>query len=216
MIWISSSYFPGFLSIDCGSLNSSYVDETTGFTYLSDAGFTKTGENREISNAYKAQTNEQQFWNVRSFPEGIRNCYTLKPTLGKGTKYMIRARFMYGNYDNKGQAPTFDLYLGVDFWGTIITQYAFVKVGREIVFFPNSDDHINVCLVNTGYGIPFISVLELRPWHNETYVSETGALRLGSRYDLNPSVNQVLRLASLDFFLFWNVKSIFFFIIIKH
>ncbi|EXC44932.1 hypothetical protein L484_000269 [Morus notabilis] len=130
---------------------------------------------------------------------------------------MIRARFMYGNYDNKGQAPTFDLYLGVDFWGTIITQYAFVKVDREIVFFPNSDDHIDVCLVNTGYGIPFISVLELRPWHNETYVSETGALRLGSRYDLNPSVNQVLRLASLEFFLFFSFlfsKEVSFLIII--
>ncbi|GMN37085.1 hypothetical protein TIFTF001_006525 [Ficus carica] len=188
----------GFLSIDCGSLDSSYVDETTGFTYHSDEGFTETGENREIVNAYKVQlqTNERQFRNVRSFPEGIRNCYTLKPTLGdQGTRYMIRARFMYGNYDNENLAPTFDLYLGVDFWDTVLTQHAWNRVNKEIIFFPKSDDHLYVCLVNTGHGFPFISALELRPWvdGNQTYVSKSGSLGLFQRSDLNPAIDQVMR-----------------------
>lgn len=170
-------------------------------------GFHETGENREIVNAYKVQLqkNERQFWNVRSFPEGFRNCYTLKPTLGEqGTRYMIPARFMYGKYDNENQAPTFDLYLGVDYWDTVITQYAWFKVNKEIIFFPKSVDHIYVCLVNTGHGIPFISALELRPWvdENETYVSKSGLLGLFQRSDLNPAIDQVMRLASLEFYVF--------------
>ncbi|PON47849.1 Malectin-like carbohydrate-binding domain containing protein [Parasponia andersonii] len=184
----------GFLSIDCGASTSNYIDATTGFTYVSDEGFTANGVNRVIADAYKVQVNEQQFWNVRSFPEGRRNCYTLKPTLGKGTKYAVRARFMYGNYDNEGQPPTFDLFLGVDLWDTVITQYPWFRVEKEIIFFP-TEDRIDVCLVNTGYGIPFISVLELRPWNNQTYnVNETGSVMLNSgRYDLNPAINQISR-----------------------
>ncbi|PON84281.1 Malectin-like carbohydrate-binding protein [Trema orientale] len=184
----------GFLNIDCGSSNSSYVDEKTGFVYVSDKDFTGTGESKEIQNAYKVnQLLEPQFWTVRSFPQGTRNCYTLKPTLGKGTKYLVRARFFYGNYDNKGQAPTFDLYLGVNYWDTIINQVAFVLVESEILFFPTLD-HFDVCLVNTGYGIPFISVLEVRPTDNETYASGPGsALQTVGRYNMNPGINREMR-----------------------
>ena len=98
--------------------------------------------------------------NVRSFPEGARNCYTLEPEKGKGNKYLIRAFFMYGNYDSKNQLPVFKLYLGVDKWDTIKFKNSNKIVRKEIIHIPKTD-YIDVCLVNNGSGIPFISALEL-------------------------------------------------------
>ncbi|PON84298.1 Malectin-like carbohydrate-binding domain containing protein [Trema orientale] len=182
----------GFISIDCGTTGSRYTDDKTGITYVSDTDFIESGENREILPAYKAQIDEQQFWNVRSFPEQIRNCYTLKPSQGNETRYLIRARFMYGNYDNKGVGPAFDLHLGADFWDTVKFKDASSTISKEIIHVPSSD-HIHVCLVNTGRGTPFISVLELRPLENDTYVSETGSLQLLQRYDFGSTIDQVMR-----------------------
>ncbi|GLT72543.1 hypothetical protein SLA2020_444680 [Shorea laevis] len=87
----------GFISIDCGSpTNSSYTEGTTGLNYISDAAFIDTGISKSISPDIKA-THQQQTWNLRSFPQGNRNCYTINVT--RGTKYLIRATFLYGNYD---------------------------------------------------------------------------------------------------------------------
>lgn len=170
-----------------------------GLCVPSDKGFTETGENKEVAYAYKVQfIDKPPFWNVRSFPQGTRNCYTLKPTLGKGSKYLVRARFLYGKYDNKGQDPTFDLYLGVNFWDTVIAQYPWIPIDKEILFVPSSD-HFDVCLVNTGRGTPFISVLELRPSDNQTYVTTPGSgLQLGFRYNMNPGTIQEMRLATIS------------------
>lgn len=172
---------------------SSYTDETTGISYLSDSNFTETGENHEISPEYKLQTEIQQFWNVRSFPEGIRNCYILKPVQGKDTRYLIRSRFLYGNYDNKGYLPVFDLYLGVRLWDTVNLEFAGTPVDMEIIHVLSSN-YIYVCLVNTGYGVPFISALELRPLDNKIYKSQSGsALQLFKRYDFGTTSNEATR-----------------------
>ncbi|EXB74616.1 hypothetical protein L484_026313 [Morus notabilis] len=183
----------GFISIDCGISDVSiYIDEETGITYLSDTNFTDYGENREISASYKEEINEQQFWNVRSFPEGTRNCYTLSPLEGKDTRYLIRARFMYGNYDKRRQEPKFELHIGVDLWDTVIIESADAVINKEIIHVPSSDD-IHICLVNTGFGIPFISVLELRPLASDIYVADAGSLLLKGRYDFGSATNKVIR-----------------------
>ncbi|CAA6667505.1 unnamed protein product [Spirodela intermedia] len=49
--------------------------------------------------------------NLRSFPNGTRNCYTLSP-VQSGDRYLIRAGFLYGNYDGRGSPPIFDLHIG--------------------------------------------------------------------------------------------------------
>ncbi|KAF7814188.1 putative LRR receptor-like serine/threonine-protein kinase [Senna tora] len=103
---------------------------------------------------------------LRSFPEGKRNCYTLKPKQGKNHKYLIRAYFAYGNYDGKNQTPIFDLYVGVNYWDTVnLGKYYYIS---EIIHTPTTDT-IHVCLVKTVVGIPFISALELRPLNNSIY-----------------------------------------------
>ncbi|KAJ9692197.1 hypothetical protein PVL29_011326 [Vitis rotundifolia] len=108
---------------------------------------------------------------VRSFPEGNKNCYTLRPEGSKGNKYLIRA------------VPTFKLYLGADEWVTVNMENASNTITKEIIHVPKTDD-IYVCLVNIGYGTPFISTLELRPLNNSIYdKSKPGSLLLFDRWD---------------------------------
>lgn len=109
---------PGFITIDCGlDANTSYKDNLTGIEYVSDAAYIDTGENHNISSDYLPNADAVQNTNLRSFSDNTRNCYTLKPVL-QGNKYMIRAAFMYGNYDGKNRIPRFNIYIGANLWDT--------------------------------------------------------------------------------------------------
>ncbi|KAL8268716.1 hypothetical protein R6Q59_002514 [Mikania micrantha] len=171
----------GFISIDCGiAEGSTYTDDTTGINYVSDAGFIDSGKNQEILSAYKSNTLDFQLRTLRSFPENTRNCYTLKPKQGKGNRYLIRARFMYGNYDFKSQTPQFDLYLGNDHWSRVSVGSS--TIDNEIIHLTSSN-YIYVCLVNIGLGNPFISALELRLLDNTMYADGLRSLNLFHRYN---------------------------------
>ncbi|GAB4842349.1 hypothetical protein Ancab_012319 [Ancistrocladus abbreviatus] len=171
----------GFISIDCGiSDNAAYTDATTSIQYTSDTNFIDTGTNMDISPLYHANNLEQQFINVRSFPQGIKNCYTLKPAEGSGFNYLIRASFMYGNYDSLDSPPEFDLHLGVDVWDTVKLNDSSQIIRKEMIHAP-STDYLYVCLANTGNGTPFISVLEIRPLNYSIYKRELGSLDLVER-----------------------------------
>lgn len=178
-----SLFLSGFISIDCGiSEDSSYTDQVTGIYYTSDATFIDTGISNSISPEFKTNSLPQQLWNVRSFPEGINNCYTLRPARGRGNKYLIRAQFMYGNYDAKNQLPEFDLILGVNMWESVQLDNASSVISKEIIHVLSSD-YIYVCLVNTDSGIPFISALELRLLDNSMYETQSGSLVRYARWD---------------------------------
>ncbi|XP_076950195.1 putative leucine-rich repeat receptor-like protein kinase At2g19210 [Bidens hawaiensis] len=145
----------GFISIDCGSpQGSSYTENATGINYVSDDGFIDAGVRHDIFN-----WSERVYNTLRSFPENKRNCYTLKLPKGKNNRYLIRAKFYYG--DSRGQPPQFDLYIGADFWATIDILDPAKYIFQEMIHLASSD-YIYVCLVNTGQGDPFITSLELR------------------------------------------------------
>ena len=174
------------------------MDEGTGIFYKSDTGFIDTGINNDISSEYYVSPDDslypgyvRQMNNLRSFPQGTKNCYTLKPEQGKFSNYLIRALFHYGNYDNKNQFPKFDVYVGVNFWTTVDLYNTYYETYYhpffpEIIHVP-SFDTIYVCLINTGSGIPFISALELRPLRKSIYPINSGALSFGSRLDIGTS-----------------------------
>ncbi|KAL5581640.1 hypothetical protein UlMin_014082 [Ulmus minor] len=171
----------GFISLDCGiSEDFSYVDRTTGINSISDASFIDTSLSKSVS------------YNVRSFPDETKNCYTLKPTQARGNKYLIRTRFLYANYDQNGTTPGFDLYIGANKWDTVkLTNESMINI-YEIIHIP-STNFIFVCLVYTGYGTPFISSLELRPLENSTYRTPYASLVLFGRWDLGSTTNQIIR-----------------------
>ncbi|KAK7844125.1 putative leucine-rich repeat receptor-like protein kinase [Quercus suber] len=133
---------------------------------------------------------QQQAWDLRSFPQGIRNCYNIN--IMQGTKYLIRGTFFYGNYDGLSKLPQFNLHLGVNKWDTVKIENVSVVVIKELIHVP-SQNYLQVCLVNTGLGMPFISAIELRPLNNKTYVTISGSLALFSRYDLGSLSRTVYR-----------------------
>ncbi|CAN6350414.1 unnamed protein product [Urochloa humidicola] len=178
----------GFISIDCGLPGTaSYVDDTTKLSYAPDAAFVDAGSNHNISAEYITPTLSKRYLNVRSFPEGTRSCYTLR-SLVAGLKYLVRATFKYGNYDGLARPPVFDLYVGVNFWSIVnVTDADSVVLLEAIVLVP--DDSLQVCLVNTGSGTPFISGLDLRPLKTTLYpqANATQGLVLYNRLNFGPT-----------------------------
>uniref|UniRef100_A0A6N2KDT3 non-specific serine/threonine protein kinase n=1 Tax=Salix viminalis TaxID=40686 RepID=A0A6N2KDT3_SALVM len=179
----------GFISIDCGiTEGSSYNDKITGLRYISDENYTDAGVNKDISPKINTTGIDKQYLNLRSFPDGNKICYTLKPLRSKN-KYLIRAGFLYGNYDELDDVPRFDLYLGVNWWETVTLIDASDRFTTEIVHLLSSDS-IDICLVNTGFGTPFISVLELRLLDDRTHsnVSQLVVGRVGCGLALSDSI----------------------------
>lgn len=188
--FVSAENPSGFISLDCGlPANSTYTEPNTGIIYESDAAFINSGEIHNVSADNIKNGLKQPMWSLRSFPEGIRNCYKLK--VRNGTKYLIRAAFWYGNYDGKRNSPGFDLYFGANFWDSVAFEGNFT-VRKEIVHIVSSSD-VQICVVNVGTGIPFISALELRPLKDSVY--ETGSLTLANflRLDFGSLDNQTIR-----------------------
>ncbi|XP_054782069.1 probable LRR receptor-like serine/threonine-protein kinase At1g05700 [Prosopis cineraria] len=190
-VLVHSQNQSGFISIDCGLVGEpNYTDETTSINYTSDANFISTGITHSISSKYKPNTLKRQFRNVRSFPEGTRNCYTLNAPQGSGSKYLVRAMFMYGNYDGEDSLPKFDIYLGTKWWDSVMFQNASDILIKEIIY-AASTNYVHVCLFNTNNGTPFVSVLELRVLHSDAYL--VSSLELLARYDLGLQDGELVR-----------------------
>ena len=86
------SKFQGFIGIDCGS-DEDYSDKYNNISYTSDKELIDTGLAKTISP--NSSRNLPQFAkNLRSFPQGTKNCYTLRPEQGKNNNYMIRTIFL--------------------------------------------------------------------------------------------------------------------------
>ncbi|CAN6337026.1 unnamed protein product [Urochloa humidicola] len=180
----------GFISIDCGLPGTaSYVNDATKLSYAPDAAFIDgdAGSNSNISAEYVTPQLARGFHNVRSFPDGARNCYTLR-SLESGLKHLLRAFFMYGNYDGLNRPPVFEVHAGVNFLSMVNASDPGARVMVEaVVVVP--DDFLQVCLVNVGSGTPFISGLELRPLKRNLYpqANATHSLLLLARANLGPT-----------------------------
>ncbi|KAJ3704089.1 hypothetical protein LUZ61_007794 [Rhynchospora tenuis] len=184
----------GFVSIDCGLAgNSSYKDASSTLTYSSEEAFIDTGTNHNISAAYVTSTLSPHYLNVRSFSNGTRNCYTIR-SLVKGEKYLVRATFMYGNYDGLNKGVIFDLHIGVNYWKTVNISNPDKRTIAEVIFVAPVD-YIQVCLVNTGLGTPFISSLDLRPMKNSLYplANSSQSLALQHRLNAGPTDTTIIR-----------------------
>ncbi|KAL2332319.1 hypothetical protein Fmac_019900 [Flemingia macrophylla] len=171
----------GFISIDCGApADANYTDSDTGIKYISDANFINTGVSKTVVSELQ-RTYQRHMWTARSFPDGKRNCYNINIT--RGSNYLIRTNFLYGNYDGLNESPNFDLHLGPNRWDTVTIYNASEDVNYEIIHVP-SLDYIQICLADTGHGRPFISSIEIRNLKNITYATQFGSLQYYKRCDL--------------------------------
>lgn len=158
--------------MDCGLpiQGSPYKESSTGLTYTSDDGAVHGGKLGRITKELESLYNKPE-WTLRYFPDGVRNCYNVNVT--RDTNYLIKASFVYGNYDGLNIVPDFDLYFGPNIWATISSNDTF----EEIIHVMRSNS-FQVCLVKTGASIPMISRLEVRPLKNSSYPTESGSLKL--------------------------------------
>ncbi|KAI3839692.1 hypothetical protein MKW98_009997 [Papaver atlanticum] len=107
---------------------------------------------------------------LRAFPTRKKNCYSIdidvkakdSTTTTRVVRFLVRASFYYGNYDNKFSPPTFDLHFNGNSWSQIVTDQDSI-IYAEMVFALNKGNNINICLAQTQPdNIPFISALEVR------------------------------------------------------
>ncbi|XP_072979242.1 putative leucine-rich repeat receptor-like protein kinase At2g19210 isoform X1 [Typha angustifolia] len=184
----------GFISIDCGA-NDGYNDSITTIPYTTDDQYIDTGTNNNIASTYIDSSLAKQYKTVRSFPEGDRNCYTLKPAI-PDHKYFLRASFLYGNYDGKNSLPLlFDLHIGVNLWKTVNISDASSRFTYEAITVA-SGDFVSVCVIRTSRSsTPFISLLEMRPLKDNLYpaVSSSGNIVFFWRGNYGEKKDKIIR-----------------------
>ncbi|CAA7018121.1 unnamed protein product [Microthlaspi erraticum] len=165
----------GFISLDCGlpaNETSPYKETTTGLWFSSDESLIQSGKTGRIQ-ANRESGFKKPYTTLRYFPDGNRNCYNL--SVEKGKKHLIRAYFIYENYDGQNINPVFDLYIGPNIWATIDLEKLVNGTQSEMLHVPTSNS-LQICLVKTGRTTPLISTLELRPMGNDTYNTKSGSL----------------------------------------
>ncbi|XP_050231699.1 LRR receptor-like serine/threonine-protein kinase IOS1 [Mercurialis annua] len=178
----------GFISLDCGlPEKTNYTDEDTGLNYISDASFVETGISKIVLREIAFR---RPLEHVRSFPDGVRNCYNVEVV--KDTKYLIRAVFLYGNYDGLTKIPEFDLYIGPNKWVNLEMDDTTSIFREELIHVPKFN-LVSVCLVKTGSGTPFISALEIRPLDKGLYTTVSGSLSLWNRRNIGSATDEIVR-----------------------
>nr|AMM42843.1 LRR-RLK [Vernicia fordii] len=154
---------PGFVSLNCGG-KENFTDEL-GLVWTSDDNIIY-GETATISVANETR---KQYKSLRHFPADSRKyCYTLG--VMSRTRYLLRATFLYGNFDNNNVYPKFDISVGATHWSTIVISDANTIESIELIFLASSPT-ISVCLSNATTGQPFISTLELRQFNGSIYLT---------------------------------------------
>ncbi|XP_024003673.1 probable leucine-rich repeat receptor-like protein kinase At2g28990 isoform X1 [Eutrema salsugineum] len=178
----------GFISLDCGLPidESPYNNSFNGLTFTSDSNFIETGKIAKVEK--DARRFSRQYLTMRYFPEGKRNCYSLD--VKRGTNYDIVVSFVYGNYDGLNLEPNFDIYLGPNKWARIDLEGRLNGTREEIIHKAKSNS-LDICLVKIGATVPLISAIEIRPLRNDTYVTQSGSLRLSFREYYSNSDEQI-------------------------
>ncbi|CAH2060205.1 unnamed protein product [Thlaspi arvense] len=178
-IMVEAQKQEGFISLDCGFPieESPYSDPSNGLTYTSDSAFIQTGKSGRVDKDLNKRFSKP-YLTLRYFPEGKRNCYSLN--IKRGTNYLISVSFLYGNYDGLNAFPNFDLYFGPNKWARIDMEGRQNGTNEEIIHKAKSNS-LDICLVRTGATFPVISAIEIRPLRNNTYVTQSGSLRLSFR-----------------------------------
>ncbi|EYU41639.1 hypothetical protein MIMGU_mgv1a0021481mg, partial [Erythranthe guttata] len=157
----STAQLPGFVSVDCGG-NENFTDEI-GLNWSPDS-YILIGKTANISVANETR---KQYKTLRYFPaDNNKYCYTL--SVVPRTRYLVRATFLYGDFDSNNVYPKFDISFGPTRWSTIVISDAGTIESQELIFLA-ADPTVSVCLSNATTGQPFISTLELRQFNGSIY-----------------------------------------------
>ncbi|XP_019088804.1 PREDICTED: probable LRR receptor-like serine/threonine-protein kinase At5g48740 isoform X1 [Camelina sativa] len=147
----------GFLSLSCGG--SSYT-AAYNISWVSDNDYIQTGNTSMVTYIDKNSTFSVP---VRFFPDTHdRQCYKVPVTEKDLSSVLIRATFVYRNYDSQNSPPAFHVSLGRRITTTVDLRTNDPWI-EELVWPVNNDSLLLCLLAIKGRGIPVISSLEVRP-----------------------------------------------------
>ncbi|KAK2649246.1 hypothetical protein Ddye_016735 [Dipteronia dyeriana] len=174
----------GFLSLSCGGTKS-YID-SSNISWVSDSAYINTGNTTSTIDNVP----------LRFFPDFQgRKCYRL-PVKNVASLVLVRARFVYKNYDGLSKPPSFSVSLGTAIATTI--DLATNDPWTPEFLWPVNKDTLSFCLhsIPDG-GSPVISSLEVRPqpqFAYQTGMEDFPNHLLWKRYRINSGhVNASLR-----------------------
>ncbi|KAH9784860.1 putative LRR receptor-like serine/threonine-protein kinase [Citrus sinensis] len=156
------------MSLSCGG-TANFVD-SSNISWTSDREYINTGNTTTID--YIDGTSSTRAA-VRFFPDSQgRTCYRL-PVKNVSSLVLVRAKFLYKNYDGLNKPPSFSVSLGTAVTSAINLASDDPRI-EEFVW-PTIKDTILFCLhrVPDG-GSPVISSLEIRPLPQGAYRNGTG------------------------------------------
>ncbi|XVF05589.1 hypothetical protein REPUB_Repub05bG0185700 [Reevesia pubescens] len=171
-----------WVRIDCGA-DRSYED-ANGDTWNTDEDYIKTGSNERVPQ--NSSSKVEQLNTLRVFKEQNKNSYTLPtPT---STRYLVRAMFLYGNYDGLSKPPIFDLEFDGNKWATVVTNMT-DSTYYEMIY-ATKGESISVCLTRTqDQQFPFISRLESLPLPVDMYAQMRRDMAWFKSYRYNYGAN---------------------------
>lgn len=203
LLFSLSTAQPGFISLDCGGADD-YTDGI-GIQWTSDAKLVFGGQ---TANLLVQNQPQKQYSTLRYFPADTRKyCYTMN--VRTRTRYLVRASFLYGNFDNSNVYPKFDLSLGATHWSTVIIDDADTPVVEEATILASAPT-LSVCVSNASTGQPFISTLELRQFNGSLYYTDYEAqffLALSARINFGAQGNESVRYPDDPFDRIWESDS---------
>ncbi|KAL6905792.1 hypothetical protein ACP4OV_003393 [Aristida adscensionis] len=205
LLFSPSAAQPGFISLDCGGADDH--TDGIGIQWTSDASFVSGGQTGQL--LVQNDLQKQQFTTVRYFPADNRKyCYTMN--VRNRTRYLVRASFLYGNFDNSNVYPKFDISLGASPWTTIVIDDATTPVVEEAIILAAAPT-LSVCLSNASTGQPFISTLELRQFNGSLYYTDYETrffLTLSARINFGAESNDSVRYPDDPFDRIWESDSV--------
>ncbi len=176
--------------MDCGG-DGDFTDDI-GIQWTSDDKFVYGGKTANLS----VQNDlPKQLKTVRYFPVDDRKyCYTMN--VSERTRYLVRATFLYGNFENSNIFPKFDLSLGATPWTTVVVYDDTTPAVVEAIILASAPT-LSVCLSNASTGqAPFISTLELRQLNGSLYETDYENqffLKLSARINFGAESNASVR-----------------------
>ncbi|KAL2932927.1 hypothetical protein RDABS01_016046 [Bienertia sinuspersici] len=173
----------GFLSLSCGG-TTTYVD-SLNITWISDEDYISVGQATTANTSGNSSSSSNT--PIRYFSDAkARNCYKL-PVKNASSSILVRAKFVYQNYDKLMKPPTFSFSLGRAMAATI--DLSKTDPWTEEFIWPVKKDYIPICLYHLpNSGFPVISSLELRPLPQGAYNSSLDVPQknlLRKRYRIN-------------------------------
>ncbi|KAG0579813.1 hypothetical protein M758_4G126400 [Ceratodon purpureus] len=170
--------------IACGATADS-VEPETGFVWSKDTGYTGgSAAPLNVTSRIAPQLNTLRYFEISDGPE---NCYNITVPSGH---YLTRFFFSYGEKDNQGREPFFEVSLE----GTLVYTFSqgwSATIDNEYAdsLLHVTDGAATVCFHNAGHGNPAIASLEILQLYVDAY-------NMGASSNLNVVMRTIKRVTA--------------------